>query len=172
MAENIVIKELSDNTISVRPLQDKLRTVPEDRPAPQNITQFDNIKNCKTERHTRHFCICPYERVEWLARQTALCTFLYCVTIMTGFSAWSHVSVKWAQEHSKLQTRVQHYLQIELSGKQQRVSLLLDAQSTDDVTRRNEWVKNNRLILCRFINVVFSSADQEFPFRGQDECFK
>jgi hypothetical protein len=34
MAEYIIIKELSDNTISVRPLQDKLIVVNKDGPAP------------------------------------------------------------------------------------------------------------------------------------------
>lgn len=85
---------------------------------------------------------------------------------LLGFKSF----VKWTQKHSKSQTHVQRYLQIELFGKQQKDELLLDAQRTNDVTRPNEKVKKNRVILCRFTDAVCSLVYQDFPFRDHDEC--
>ena len=51
MAENIVIKKLLNNTFSMRPLHDKLRTVNEGRPTP-TLPNFVTFHKTKTERHT------------------------------------------------------------------------------------------------------------------------
>ena len=148
----------------MRPLQDKLKRVNEARPAPPSPS--------KKERHTRHFCICLVSSTRNSIRTLllAVCVFLllrYKHEGLLGIKSF----VKWTQKHSKTQTHVQRYLQIELFGKQQRDELLLDAQRRNDVTRNNEWVKKNRVI-CRFIHAVCSLAYQDFPFRNHDECCK
>jgi hypothetical protein len=73
------------------------------------------------------------------------------------------------RKHSKSQTHVDSYLQLKLFGKQQRVEVLLDAQSRNDVTSITNKEKKNILILLRFIDAVCSSANKEFPFQGHDE---
>jgi len=55
------------------------------------------------------------------------------------------------QKHSKSQTHVPCYLQLKLFGKQQKFDLHLDTQRTNDVTKHNEQVKKNGIILYRFI---------------------
>ena len=52
------------------------------------------------------------------------------------------------------------YLQLKLFGKQQKVDLHIDTQSRNDVTKHNEQVQKNRIILHRFI------VAKNFPSRA------
>jgi hypothetical protein len=70
------------------------------------------------------------------------------------------------QKHSKSQTVVSYHLQLKL---QQTVDLLLDAECRNDITKHNEQVKKNRVILHLFIDAVCYLANQEFLFGGHDE---
>jgi hypothetical protein len=54
-------------------------------------------------------------------------------------------------------------MQINVFG-EQTVDLLLDAEHRNDVTRNKEQVKENRLILRRFIDAEGLLGGQEFPF--------
>jgi len=54
MAENIFIKELLDNSFSLRPLCNKLSTVDRGRPTPQ-LSILVTCHKSKIEQYTRHF---------------------------------------------------------------------------------------------------------------------
>jgi hypothetical protein len=58
---------------------------------------------------------------------------------------------------------------VKIVGKQQKVDLLLDSQCTNDVTKHDEQVKKNRVILRRHTEVAIYLNNQEFPFQGRDE---
>jgi hypothetical protein len=73
------------------------------------------------------------------------------------------------QKHSKSQTHVPCYLQLKLFEKQQKVYLFLDAQCRNDIIKRNEQVKEKRVISCQFIYAVHSITNQKLLLWGHDE---
>jgi hypothetical protein len=57
---------------------------------------------------------------------------------------------------------------VKITGKLQIIDLLLDPKCRNDVTKHNEQVKKDRVILRRYIDVVSYLNNQEFPFQGRD----
>jgi hypothetical protein len=173
MAENVVIKEVLNNPFSVRPLHDKLRIVNKSWPTPPSPNVIAYHKN-KTEQYTWHFtCISQYEKVDWVAgcetRNKLYCW--PCLLFSNKLEVWNkqgfldfNLLSSAQQKHSKSQTYVPCYLELKLSGKQQKVYLLPDAQCWNDIIKHNEQVKKKRVILCQFIDAVHSLANQNFRF--------
>jgi hypothetical protein len=71
-------------------------------------------------------------------------------------------------KHATSQNHAYCYLQLTLFAKQQRVDLLLDSQRRNNVTRHNVQVTKKRWKLLRCIDAMCFSANEEFPFQGQD----
>jgi len=70
--------------------------------------------------------------------------------------------------HYYLQSKCVLLLKFKLLRKQESVDLLFVAQHTNDVTRRKEQVKKNRLILRGLIGAVCCFSDQKLPLHWND----
>jgi hypothetical protein len=171
MAENIIINELLNNPFSVGPLHDKLRIMNKGRPTPWLHNLITHHKT-KTERYIRRNSICQCEKFDWvIGRETTKKLYFWSCSPfynkhewLLGFKSFASAQKK----HSKSQIHAHCYIQLKLFIKQQRIDLLLDAESRKDVTWHNEQFKKNKRILRRFIDAVCSLAKQEFLFLGHD----
>jgi len=134
-------------------------------PLPKLITH----NKTKTEIYRRHFCVSQYENVGWLAGCETI-NALDCWPCFhfsnkhEGLFGFNHLSCA-QQKHSKSWTHVHCYLPLKLFGKQHRVDLLLIAQHSNIVTKHNEQVKND-IILLQFIDALCALANPRISFPG------
>ena len=113
-----------------------------------------------------------YKNVDWLAGCEAI-NELDCRPCFhfsnkhEGLFGFNHLSCAH-QKHSKSQTHVHYYLLLKLFGIQRTVDLLLNVQHSNNITKHNEQVKND-IILLQFIDTLCALANQEFPFQGRGD---
>ena len=157
MAENMIIKLVLNNPLSVCPFHDKLRTVNRSRPTPR-LSNLIICHKTQTERYTRHICISQREKFDWpIGCKTAKKLYFWPSSLfankhqgLLGFKSFA----KCAAKTLKITNSCAQLTTRKLFVKQQRIDLLLDVERRNDVTWHKEQVKktyecyDGLLILC------------------------
>ena len=98
---------------------------------------------------------------------------LYCtifstenVWVSTGFKDMNNL-LKAANRHHQSQAHIRTEISL-MTFTTSRIELQLD-QQRKKIIKHNEFVKHNRKVIERLVDVVIYLANQELPFRGHAE---
>lgn len=172
-----VIHSLIQKPFRMRSYEEKKEIAACPRPQSELTTLTKKLNKTQV---TRHFNTSYYKKYSWLCG-CASSSSLFCwpcicfanpndinnVWFNKGYTDLNNL-INASNRHQKSEGHVRAFLTFKEFGKT-RVDTQLDIQRKIEITRHNEKVTKNRLILRRFIDITCFLAKQELSFRGHDE---